>query len=60
MLASYELVCSKYADTQTATAVRAFLQSTLGPGQADLEDYGYFPLPDQFQPKVLSAANAIS
>jgi phosphate transport system substrate-binding protein len=60
MLASYELVCSKYFDAQTATAVRAFLQSTLGPGQADLEDYGYFPLPDQFQPKVLSAVNAIS
>lgn len=60
MLASYELVCSKYGDAQTAMAVRAFLQSTLGPGQADLEDYGYFPLPDQFQPKVLSAANAIS
>jgi phosphate transport system substrate-binding protein len=59
MLASYELVCSKYADTQTGTAVRAFLQSTLGPGQANLEDYGYFPLPDQFQPKVLSAVNAI-
>ena len=60
MLASYELVCSKYGDAQTATAVRAFLQSTLGPGQADLEDYGYFPLPDQFQRKVLNAANAIS
>ena len=60
MLASYELVCSKYGDAQTATAVRAFLQSTLGPGQADLEDYGYFPLPEQFQPKVLSAVNAIS
>ena len=60
VLASYELVCSKYGDTQTATAVRAFLQSTLGPGQANLEDYGYFPLPEQFQPKVLSAVNAIS
>jgi phosphate transport system substrate-binding protein len=60
VLASYELVCSKYGDTQTATAVRAFLQSTLGPGQANLEDYGYFPLPDQFQPKVLTAVNAIS
>ena len=60
VLATYELVCSKYSDAQTATAVRAFLQSTLGPGQADLEDYGYFPLPNQFQPKVLSAVNAIS
>ena len=60
VLATYELVCSKYADAQTATAVRAFLQSTVGPGQADLEDHGYFPLPNQFQPKVLSAVNAIS
>ena len=60
ILATYELVCSKYSDAQTATAVRAFLQSTLGPGQTNLEDYGYFPLPDQFQPKVLSAVNAIS
>lgn len=59
MLATYELVCSKYTDPQTAIAVRAFLQSTLGPGQADLEDYGYFPLPNQFQSKVLSAATAI-
>jgi len=60
VLATYELVCSKYADAQTATAVRAFLQATVGPGQADLEDYGYFPLPNQFQSKVVSAVNAIS
>ena len=60
VLATYELVCSKYADPQTATAVRAFLQSTIGPGQADLEDHGYFPLPNGFQAKVLSAVDAIS
>ncbi len=60
VLATYELVCSKYPDAQTATAVRAFLQATVGPGQADLEDYGYFPLPNQFQSKVVSAVNAIS
>jgi phosphate transport system substrate-binding protein len=60
VLATYELVCSKYPDTQTATAVRAFLQSTLGPGQTGLEHYGYFPLPNQFQSKVISAVNAIS
>ena len=60
VLATYELVCSKYADSQTATAVRAFLQSTIGPGQADLEDHGYFPLPNGFQAKVLSAVDAIS
>jgi phosphate transport system substrate-binding protein len=60
VLVTYELVCSKYADAQTATAVRAFLQATVGPGQADLEDYGYFPLPNPFQSKVVSAVNAIS
>ena len=60
VLATYELVCSKYADPQTAKAVRAFLQSTIGPGQANLEDHGYFPLPNGFQAKVLSAVDAIS
>ncbi|MGB9306670.1 MAG: phosphate ABC transporter substrate-binding protein PstS [Mycobacterium sp.] len=60
VLATYELVCSKYADKQTATAVRAFLQSTIGPGQANLEDHGYFPLPNSFRAKVLSAVDAIS
>jgi phosphate transport system substrate-binding protein len=60
VLATYELVCSKFSDPQIAAAVRAFLQSTVGPGQADLDDYGYFPLPSRFQSKVLSAVNAIS
>jgi phosphate transport system substrate-binding protein len=36
------------------------VRPTVGPGQADLEKYGYFPLPNQFQSNVLSAANAIS
>lgn len=60
MLATYEIVCSKYADPATGQAVRAFLQSTIGQGQADLEDFGYFPLPTEFQSKVSTAVNAIS
>jgi NADPH:quinone reductase-like Zn-dependent oxidoreductase len=28
--------------------------------RADLEDYGYFPLPSQFQSRVAGAVNAIS
>lgn len=60
VLATYELVCSKYADPATGQAVRAFLQSTIGPGQVNLEDYGYFPLPADFQAKVSTAVNAIS
>ena len=60
MLATYEIVCSKYCDEATGQAVRAFLQSTIGQGQADLEDFGYFPLPAEFQSKVASAVNAIT
>jgi len=59
VLATYELVCSKYSDAETGTAVRAFLQATVGPGQIDLEDHGYFPLPNQFQSKVIGAVKAI-
>jgi phosphate transport system substrate-binding protein len=60
VLATYELVCSTYSDPEVGTAVRAFLQSTVGEGQLKLEDYGYFPLPEQFQSKVASAVNAVN
>ena len=30
VLATYEIVCSKYADADTGKAVKAFLQSTTG------------------------------
>ncbi len=60
VLATYELVCSKYSDPATGQAVRAFLQSAVGPGQLHLEDHGYFALPPDFQAKVVAAANAVS
>jgi phosphate transport system substrate-binding protein len=60
VLATYELVCSKYSDPATGQAVRAFLQSTVGPGQLHLEDHGYFALPPDFQAKVAASANAVS
>jgi phosphate transport system substrate-binding protein len=60
VLATYELVCSKYPDAETGKAVRAFLQSTIGGGQAGLADKGYVPLPEDFQSKVSTAVNAIS
>jgi len=60
VLATYQLVCSKYSDTQVGEAVRAFLQSTVTKGQAHLEDHGYFPLPEEFQSKVAAAVNAIT
>jgi len=60
VLATYELVCSKYPDADTGKAVRAFLQSTIGPAQRTLENYDYFPLPEKFQTKVADAVNAIT
>jgi phosphate transport system substrate-binding protein len=59
VLATYEIVCSKYADPEVGRAVRAFMQSTAGPGQAGLADHGYIPLPSDFQKKVTAAVNAI-
>lgn len=59
VLATYELVCSKYPEAETGTAVKAFLQSTIGGGQARLASRGYVPLPKDFQSKVETAVNAL-
>jgi len=59
VLASYEIVCSKYPDPEVGKAVKAFLQSTIGPGQTGLSDNGYIPLPDQFQSRVATAVDAV-
>ncbi|GAC1402685.1 MAG: phosphate ABC transporter substrate-binding protein PstS [Mycobacterium sp.] len=60
VLATYEIVCSKYPDADTGTAVKAFLQSTIGPGQTGLADNGYIPIPDSFKSKLTTAVNAIA
>ncbi|WP_205872946.1 phosphate ABC transporter substrate-binding protein PstS [Mycobacterium camsae] len=60
VLATYEVVCSKYPDAQQGTAVRAFLQSTIGSGQTGLADHGYIPIPDAFRARLSTAVNAIS
>ena len=59
VLATYELVCSKYSDPQVGKAVRAFLEAAIGPGQADLEANGYSPIPAEFRSKVSTAVNFI-
>lgn len=33
VLATYEIVCSKYPDAATGKAVKAFMQAAIGPGQ---------------------------
>jgi phosphate transport system substrate-binding protein len=60
MLASYEIVCSKYPDPEVGKAVKAFMQSTITTGQADLVKAGYIPLPPDFQAKASAAINAIA
>ncbi len=60
VLAAYEIVCSKYTDTDVATAVKAFLTSALGNGQSGLEDNGYIPVPDAFKTRLTDAVNAIA
>jgi phosphate transport system substrate-binding protein len=60
VLATYEIVCSKYPDADTGTAVKAFLQSAVGPGQNGLADLGYIPVPSDFLTKLSTAINAIA
>ncbi len=60
VLATYEIVCSKYPDPQAGTAVKAFLQSTIGGGQNGLADNGYVPVPQEFKSRLSAAVDAIS
>jgi phosphate transport system substrate-binding protein len=59
VLATYEVVCSKYPDAAVGTAVKAFLQTTIGAGQNGLADNGYVPIPDAFKPRLTTAINAL-
>ncbi|OLR90849.1 phosphate ABC transporter substrate-binding protein PstS [Actinokineospora bangkokensis] len=60
VLATYEIVCSKGYDADTAKAVKAFLTVAATDGQASLADAGYVPLPNEFQSKLLTAIGAIA
>ena len=60
VLATYEIVCSKYPDSATGTAVKAFMQAAIGAGQDGLDQYGSIPLPSSFQSKLAAAVNAIA
>ncbi len=60
VMATYEVVCSKYPSPDIAQAVKGFLMATLGPGQNDLDKHGYIPLPPDFRARVTSAVDAIA
>ena len=60
VLAAYEIVCSKYTDTDTSKAVKAFLTVAVTDGQKGLEDNGYVPVPTAFRDKLLTSVSAIA
>lgn len=59
VLATYEIVCSRYPTLDVAKAVKAFLQAAIGPGQVELAKNGYIPLSPDFQARVSTAVDAI-
>lgn len=59
VLATYEIVCSKGYDADTAAAVKSFLTVAANEGQAGLSAAGYSPLPEAFKARLLSAVGAI-
>ncbi len=60
ILATYEIVCSKYPEADVAPALKAFMTAALNKGQEGLEDNGYIPIPDRFKERLTNAVNAIS
>jgi phosphate transport system substrate-binding protein len=60
MLATYEIVCSKGYDADTAAAVKSFLNVSANQGQANLSAAGYVPLPDSFKERLLKSVDAIA
>ena len=59
VLATYEIVCSKGYDAETAAAVKSFLTVSANDGQAGLSAAGYIALPDAFKTRLLTAVAAI-
>jgi len=60
VLVTYEIVCSKGYDAETAQAVKSFLTVAATSGQENLAKVGYVPLPQEFRAKLQDAIRAIS
>ncbi|MBU9763248.1 phosphate ABC transporter substrate-binding protein PstS [Mycobacterium sp. TNTM28] len=60
VLATYEIVCSKGYDADTAAAVKSFLTVAANEGQASLAQAGYIALPDKFKQRLLTSVEAIA
>jgi phosphate transport system substrate-binding protein len=57
--ATYEIVCSKGYDPDTAEAIKSFLSVAADDGQTGLSSAGYVPLPDKVKERLVSAINAL-
>lgn len=60
ILATYEIVCSKGYDADTAAGVKSFLTVSSNQGQANLSTAGYVPLPDALKERLLKSVDAIA
>ena len=60
LLPGYAIACSRYPESGTGDAVKAFLNSAITVGQTDLNKVGYIPLPPEFQARVAAAVASIS
>jgi phosphate transport system substrate-binding protein len=60
VLATYEIVCSKGYDADTAAAVKSFLTVSANQGQQNLSAAGYIPLPDAFKERLTKSIDAIA
>ena len=59
VLATYQIVCSKGYDADTAAAVKSFLNTSVTRGQSGLEPAGYVPLPTKFTERLARSVEAI-
>lgn len=59
VLVTYEIVCSKGYDAETAGAIKSFLSVAATSGQAELSSAGYIPLPDRVKERLVAAINAL-
>lgn len=59
VLATYEIVCSKGYDSDTAAAIKAFLATAVTDGQTGLAKAGYVPLPEKVKKRLVVAINAL-
>jgi len=59
VLNTYEIVCSKGYDPETAKSVKAVMTVAANANPQELEQAGYVPLPQAFKDKVMGAVNAI-